>query len=117
MAGIADTNTIDLVARDADGTLLLIMIEDRPWGSDLDQATQLQEKIHTYAGYVLDGILARQYPETAGESVTIRLDCAEAPTGEYAYITAHVANQLNRYGINFRISPRDRPQTVHETLQ
>lgn len=63
MAGIADPNTIDLVAQDTDGTYLLVMIEDRPWGVVDEQATQLREKINTYAGYVLDGSLAQQYPE------------------------------------------------------
>jgi len=29
MAGIADTNTNDLVAQDADGTYLLVMTKDR----------------------------------------------------------------------------------------
>jgi len=55
MAGIADTYTIDLVAQDADGTYLLVMVEDRPWGTHPDQSAQLQEKLNTYASYVLDG--------------------------------------------------------------
>jgi hypothetical protein len=55
MTGIAGTNTIDLVARDADGTYLLVMIEDRPWGADGAQEGQLREKINAYAAYVLNG--------------------------------------------------------------
>jgi hypothetical protein len=82
------------------------MVEDRPWGADLDQVTQLQEKINTYAGYVLDGRLAQQYPETADGSVRIRLDCAEAPAGHYAHITTHAANQLALHGIDFQVNPR-----------
>lgn len=106
MSGIADPHTIDLVAQDADGTFLLVMVEDRPWGSDPDQAAQLQEKINTYAGYVLDGSMARQYPETAGGPVRIRLDCTDTPTGHFAHITAHAASQLTARSIDFQVNQR-----------
>jgi len=107
MPGIADTNTIDLVAREADGTVLLVMVEERPWGSDPHQSSQLQEKINLYVGYVLDGSLARQYPETTGKPVRIRLDCAEMPTGHLAHITTHAASQLGARAIDFQINPRN----------
>lgn len=107
MPGVANTNTIDLVAQEADGTVLLVMFEERRWGFDSDQARQLQEKINLYVGYVLDGSLARQYPETAGEPVRIRLDCAEMPTGHFAHITAHTATQLEARGIDFQVNPRN----------
>lgn len=106
MSGIADANTIDLVAQDADGTYLLVMIEERPWGSDPNQVTQLKGKINTYAHYVLDGSLARKYPETAAGPVRIRLDCTAAPTGHYAQVAAHAASQLAACGIDFQINPK-----------
>lgn len=106
MPGIADNNTIDLVAQEADGTFLLVMVEDRRWASDSGQASQLLEKINLYAAYVLDGSLARDYPETAGGPVRIRLDCAEMPTGDFAHITAHAASQLAARAIEFQVNPR-----------
>ncbi|GAB2698192.1 DUF6572 domain-containing protein [Thalassiella azotivora] len=106
MSGIADTNAIDLVAQEADGTILLVMVEDRPWGAHPDQAGQLQEKINTYAGYLIDGSLTRQYPETTGLPVRIRLDCAETPHGHFAHITDHAAVQLAARGIDFVIKAR-----------
>jgi hypothetical protein len=106
MPGIADTNMIDLVAQEADGTVVLVMVEERPWGSDPDQASQLQEKINTYASYALDGSIVRQYPETVGQPVRIRLDCAEMPTGHFAHITAHAKSQLEVRTIDFHVNPR-----------
>lgn len=106
MAGVADTNTIDLVAQDPDGTYLLVIIEDRPWGAADEQEGQLREKINTYAGYVLDGSLARTYPETAGGPVRIRLDCLEEPRGHFAHIADHAAAQLAAHGIGFQVSPK-----------
>lgn len=106
MAGIADTQTIDLIAQDADGTCVLVMVEDRSWGSAVDQEAQLREKINTYAGFVLDGGLARSYPVTLGRTVRIRLDCAEPPSGHYAHIAAHAAKELAAHGIEFAINLR-----------
>ena len=105
MAGIVDTNTIDLVAQDVDDTYLLVMVENRPWGADPDQAAQLRDKINTYAGYIFDGSLAKQYPETGGKPVRIRLDCTEAPTGHFAHIAKHAANQLAARDIDFQVNP------------
>lgn len=106
MTGIADTNTIDLVAQDADGTYMLVMIEDRPWGDDPDQATQLQEKINSYAGFIFDGSLVRHYPETEGQPVRIRLDCDQAPHGHIAHITDHAAAQLASHDIGFQVNSK-----------
>lgn len=107
MSGIADTDTIDLVAEEADGTVLLVMVEERPWASDPDQARQLQAKINLYADYVLAGGLSRHYPETTGKSVRIRLDCAEMPTGHFAHITTHATSQLAARAIDFQVNPRN----------
>ncbi len=106
MTGVADTDTVDLIAQDVDGTYLVIMIEDRPWGATAEQEAQLREKINTYAGYVLDGGLVQTYPETAGQPVGIRLDCRDEPTGHVAHIIHHAAAELAMHGIGFQVSPR-----------
>jgi len=103
VAGIADTNTIDVVGQDATGRFLMIMVETRRWGSDPDQGTQLRQKINAYAGFILDGSLARQHPETLDHPVDIQLDCVETPSGEFAEITDHAAAKLLKLGIGFRI--------------
>jgi len=107
MAGIADTYTIDLVAQDADGTYLLAMVEDRPWGTHPDQSAQLQEKLNAYARYVLDGGLARQFPETVAGQVRIRLDCEGALTGHVAHVAEHAVRQLAAHGIDFHVNPQN----------
>jgi hypothetical protein len=104
MAGLAETNVVDLVAQDAEGTVLVVMVETRPWGADPDQAPQLRAKINAYAGFILDGALARNYPETAGKRVDIQLACPEAPVGEIAAITEHGAAQLQKFEIGFRLA-------------
>ncbi|XHF24539.1 hypothetical protein NR792_29845 [Corallococcus exercitus] len=82
----------------------MIMVEARAWGAEAAQASQLKEKINAYAGFIMDGSLARQYPETAGQPVDIQLDCCEAPRGEFATILKHAAMQLQRLGIGLRVN-------------
>jgi len=104
MAGVADTNTIDIVAQDAAGKFLVVMVETRPWGSDPNQPAQLREKINAYAGFILDGSLARRYPETGGCHVVIQLDCCQAPSDEIAAIIKIAEVQLLKSGIGFRVN-------------
>lgn len=106
MAGIQDPSTIDVVAQDADRQYMIVMVEDRPWGADPHQPAQLREKINTYTGFILDGGLARRYPETVGQPVRIQLDCVQQPTGDIAAIVEHARAQLDKLGIGFRINVR-----------
>lgn len=104
MGGLAETNVVDVVAQDASGRILLIMVESRTWGAEEAQATQLKEKINAYAGFIMDGSLARTYPETASHPVDIQLNCRETPSGEFAAILAHAAAQLQPLGIGLRVN-------------
>lgn len=104
MAGIAETDTIDLIAQDAEGRVLLVMVEERPWGVGNAQDTQLREKINTYAGYVLEGGLEREYPDTVGQPVLIQLNCTEPPHGEVATTLDFAIDQLKGLGIGFRVN-------------
>jgi hypothetical protein len=104
MAGIKDANVIDLVAQGADGEYMVVMVETRPWGASPDQPEQLKAKINAYAGYILDGTLARQYPETAGKAVRIRLDCPERPHGDIGMIIEWAMRQLREHGIRFEVN-------------
>lgn len=101
VAGVKDPNVIDVVGQDAAGTCLLIMVEERQWGSDPEQPRQLREKINAYVGYVLDGTIIKQYPETSGRGISIQLNCPQRPVGEIATITSHAAAQLEKMGIGF----------------
>jgi hypothetical protein len=103
VAGIQDPGVVDLVAQDAEGTFLVVMVEERPWGADPEQPRQLREKINAYAGCILDGSLAARYPELAVGPIRIQLNCPREPAGEIAAITAHAAAQLARLGIGFAV--------------
>lgn len=103
MAGIQDPNVVDLVGQAADGTYLVIMVEERSWGSDPSQPQQLREKINAYAGYILGGAMANQYPETKGKPVRVQLNCPQEPAGDIAEIASQAAAQLEKLGIGFGV--------------
>jgi hypothetical protein len=106
MAGLADTNVVDLVAQDSAGRVLVIMVETRSWREDPNQPSQLREKLNAYADFILNGGLAQRFPETAGQPVDIQLDCTEAPTEQIKAIIDHGADGLRRLGIGFRLKVR-----------
>jgi hypothetical protein len=111
MAGVAQANVIDLVAQDASGTVLLVMVESRAWGETSGMPSELKEKINTYATFILDGGLVRQYPAARGLPVDIQLNCPSPPTGPYAAIVEHATAQLKSAGIGFRVSIQAPPST------
>lgn len=84
--GIQNPNVIDLISLDAEANqVVLLMLEERPWGSVADQLEQLDEKYNRYVSYVLDGHLVNQYPQYADKAVRIQLDCT-SPPGEQEQI-------------------------------
>jgi len=107
MSGIADATTIDLVAQDAAGEYMVVMVEDRPWGTDRVQQLQLRDKINLYADFINNGDLVREYPETAGKPVRIHLDCVEEPTGDIVKVVEYATGQLRELGIGFTVNVRD----------
>ena len=107
--GVQNPAIIDLITLDKPtDTVVLVMLERRPWGGASQQLTQqlnqIEEKVNRYMGYVLDGFLAEQYPQYQGKMVRIRLDCAEAPQGESARFVAAMTDAVERQGIQFAMA-------------
>jgi hypothetical protein len=104
MAGVSDPNTIDLVTSTADGESVLVMVEEREWDGADERIQELQAKIHNYVGFALDGQLARLYPETAGRSIAIQLDCSFEPDPSVQRFVEQITPRLAAYGIGFRVN-------------
>jgi len=81
--GVENPRVVDLITEDdATGEIVLVMLEQRPWGSQPDQLRQVEAKFNSYLEYVLGGHLAAQYPQYAEKSVRFQLDCAGNPRPE-----------------------------------
>jgi hypothetical protein len=64
---------------------------------------QLREKINNYTMFILDEGLLRAYPETAGHSLCIQLDCATAPNAEAQNLIDTASERLVDYSIRFTV--------------
>ncbi|MEM7050018.1 MAG: DUF6572 domain-containing protein [Acidobacteriota bacterium] len=79
--GVENPRIIDLLAFEEErGEVVLSILEGRPWALDSHaQLEQLEDKLNSYFNYVLDGFLAKEYPDYEDLPVCIRLDCVAAP--------------------------------------
>ena len=105
--GAMNPDVVDLISPDPEtDEVVLTVLEDRPWGSAPDQLRQLQDKLNNYLAYVLDGFLAKEYPQYDGKAIRFELDCVEAPgQGERGFMTAF-RNYADSQSIRFVIAPR-----------
>jgi|SRR5262245_3554549 len=99
---MSEPGRIDIVATDsARGKLLLVMTEHRPWdGGDL-MHKQLRAKALAYAGYVMNGGLARDHPRQKPEDVIVKLVCSQAPGPKSVAFFDQVREELRQYGLEF----------------
>jgi len=96
-------DTIDFVAHDnAAGAVILVLVEERPWGRRGERLPDLQAKFNTYLDYVVSGRLVADYAEAAGERVRIELRSAYPPgPRELEFIDIVVRNHFEPEGIDF----------------
>ena len=81
--GVANPRVVDLITPDdATGEVVLVMLEERPWGGEAEQLRQLEAKFNAYLEYVLGGHMSKQYPQYEGRPVRLQLDCAENPRSQ-----------------------------------
>jgi hypothetical protein len=103
----ADHDTIDHIAYDEPArTVILVIVEDRPWGEHGLLLPDLQWKMNTYFSYVVDGRLIADYPALEGERVRIELRCAYPPGDrETEFIDIVSREHLKPAEIDFRWAP------------
>jgi uncharacterized protein DUF6572 len=95
-----DATKVDLVAVSQDGkTVSVIVAQPGPWSGSDDQINSLQEKIHNYVGFALDGEMVRLYPETEGLAWNIGLDCHFGlPDTRTQQVLDQLRDAVKRYG-------------------
>lgn len=73
--GLDNPAAIDLISISPDGnTIMLHLVAGEPWDADGKRAMQLQAKLKNYVAFAADGQLARQYPDSRGKHVMVRID-------------------------------------------
>lgn len=108
--GAHNPRIVDLIARDPErDEVVLAIFEPRPWDGSRRRLLQLEDKLNSYFGYVLDGFLAREYPDYDGMPVCIRLDCIEEPGEAEKPFMAAAARFSAAHGLRFEVRVVDDP--------
>ena len=103
--GVHNPHVIDLISLDAEANeVVLLMLEERPWGMVDNQLEQLDNKYNAYVNYVLDGHLAKQYSQYADKAVRIQLDCASPPGPQEQIRLSAMRNFAVSERLGFRVN-------------
>ena len=103
--GVENPDIIDLITSDSTtGEVVLVILEQRPWGTSPQQLAEHDEKLNRYMVYILDGHLARQYPQYVGKPVRIQLDCASTPDEGTQRFLDNVDHICGMNGVRFVVN-------------
>jgi hypothetical protein len=103
-AGAADAlfeaSTVDLVSLSEDGsTVSLYIVSDSGWSGSEAQLESLQNKVHNYVSFALDGPMTATYPETDGLAWQIVIDCQSGlPDERTSAVLSQVGQAVRGYG-------------------
>lgn len=74
---------VDFIAKgQADNEWLMVLVETGPWHSCDTRLRVIQDRMYNCIDAAIDGQLAQQFPQTAGKTIIIQLDCYDAPEAE-----------------------------------
>lgn len=78
---MARRTTIDLITKAKDGTYILGLLEEGPWGRKRvgTQLRRIQQRLYDVIDVAIDGHLVDRCPESRGQAVVIRLTCYDTP--------------------------------------
>lgn len=102
-SGIENSEVVDLVARDADGShYSLVMVASEPWSDE--GVLALQSKIKSYLSFIEEGQFLRTYPDAQGKRLSLQLDTVHPlPHAAKTFIDAATRQWLEPLGITIRI--------------
>jgi hypothetical protein len=95
---------IDMIAHDPKADVaVLVMNALGAWdGSDV-RLRQLQERLNTYASFLLDGEFAEAHPELAKKRTRIEVRCASMPDSRAIELLGLIHDQLAFQDINLEV--------------
>jgi hypothetical protein len=95
-----DASKVDLVGEPADRSVVeLYIVADIPWSGSDAQIRSLQDKLHAYVSYALDGQMVQMYPELSSRPWRIVIRCLTGPPDpRTADVLSRTVERLHRYG-------------------
>jgi hypothetical protein len=103
--GVRNPRVVDLISLDSKSDeVVLLMLEERAWGSEPEQLRELEAKFNSYLAYVLDGHMVKQYPQYEGKPVRFALDCATRPGDAERAMLAAMESFAESEGLRFEVN-------------
>jgi hypothetical protein len=98
-SGIEAPNKIDFIAVAPDRSSIdLHIAQNVEWDGSDRVLTLLQEKIHNYVGFAVDGQLAASYSEHAGLPWRVVIDCQTEPDPRTSEMLDALEAPIAKYG-------------------
>jgi len=95
---------IDLITQKPDGTVVLVMVEERPWDGSRARLEELQARVNNYVSFALDGQLVQRFPMVEGQAVEIRLDCSEEPDSISRDFLSKLRDKLEEFNVMLEVN-------------
>lgn len=88
-------SVIDVIAHDPKtDAAVLVMNEAQTWDGSDAQLHQLQERLNTYASFLLDGEFAEAHPDLAKKQARIEVRCTSMPDPRAIELLGLIHDQL-----------------------
>jgi hypothetical protein len=108
--GVKNPKVLDLIKVEAaSDSVVLVMIEDRPWEHNPERLEELSAKFNTYLDYVVDGWLVKQYPQYEGKHVIFELSSKDELSGFYTQMCEQMRLFADKSGYTFRVTSEPPP--------
>lgn len=105
--GVKNPKVIDLIKVESESdSVVLVMIEDRPWEHNQERLDELSAKFNSYLDYVVDGWLVKQYPQYEGKQVIFELSSEAEITGFYTQMCEQMKVFADKSGFSFRLTSK-----------
>jgi uncharacterized protein DUF6572 len=99
---VDQTQVIDVVSQDKDGTIVLSISDHLDWDNGKQHLLILQEKINTYLNFIDSGEIYERYPDAKGHPIQIDVRFHYQPNMEARAFLAKVKPIVENSGYSFR---------------
>lgn len=99
---VDQTQVIDVVSKDKDGTIVLSISDHLDWENTKQHLLILQEKINTYLNFLDSGEIYEKYPEAKGHAIQIDVRFHYQPSMEARAFLEKVKPIVEESGYSFR---------------
>ena len=100
---VYDSNSIDIMAKKKDCSIVLIIITENGLDESVEQQTLLMDKIENYMAYLNGQDFREEFPDVADDKRRIILEVDKQPSEMMEELLEKITNWVNSEGIHFSV--------------